>query len=71
MRARIQRQLSRLQRPDYIQGLEVVGVEVGGAAPTLRNWRALPQPSSPIWPQVVFDMSYQGEVLSVGVVVGD
>jgi hypothetical protein len=63
LRARIQRQLSRLQRPDYIQSLEVVGVDCGGTAPTLRNWRALPQPGLAAWPQVLFDMRYQGGVL--------
>lgn len=60
MRSRIQRQLSRLQRPDFITALEVVGVDPGGAAPTLRNIRALPQPEASIWPQVLFDMRYQG-----------
>ena len=60
MRARIQRQLGRLQRPDYIQSLEVVGVDCGGVAPTLRNLRALPQPGAAIWPQLLFDMRYQG-----------
>ena len=60
VRARIQRQLGRLQRPDYIQSLEVVGVDCGGVAPTLRNLRALPQPGAAIWPQLLFDMRYQG-----------
>ncbi len=40
---------------------QVVGVDCGGAAPTLRNLRALPQPSSAVWPQLLFDMRYQGE----------
>lgn len=61
MRARIQRQLCRLQRPDYIQSLEVVGVDCGSTAPSLCNWRALPQPGAAIWPQLLFDMRYQGE----------
>ncbi|PSC69319.1 peptidase zinc-dependent, partial [Micractinium conductrix] len=60
LRARIQRQLGRMQRPEYIQTLEVVGVDAGGAAPSLRNLRALPQPEAAIWPQVMFDMRYQG-----------
>jgi chemotaxis protein histidine kinase CheA len=60
VRVRIQRQLSRLQRPDYIQTLEVVGVDCGGTAPTLRGLRALPQPSAAVWPQLLFDMRYQG-----------
>lgn len=64
MRSRVQRQLSRLQRPDFITALEVVAVDPGGAAPTLRNIRALPQPEASIWPQVLFDMRYQGEAAS-------
>ncbi|KAL4449510.1 hypothetical protein ABPG77_007154 [Micractinium sp. CCAP 211/92] len=60
VRSRVQRQLSRLQRPDFITALEVVAVDPGGAAPTLRNIRALPQPEASIWPQVLFDMRYQG-----------
>lgn len=36
-------------------------MDPGGAAPTLRGIRALPQPEASIWPQVLFDMRYQGE----------
>ena len=104
MRSRIQRQLSRLQRPDFIHSLEVggwmrgcmgvwegeqiplskvltthgclshaaaaaaaagrlqvVAVDCGGAAPTLHNLASLPQPDAAIWPQLVFDMRYEGE----------
>lgn len=39
---------------------QVVAVDCGGAAPSLRNLRALPQPEASIWPQILFDMRYQG-----------
>jgi len=61
MRARVQRQLSRLHTPDYVQSLEVVDVEPGTTAPTFANFAALPMPGSAAWPQIVFDMRYNGK----------
>ena len=40
---------------------QVVAVDCGGTAPTLHNLAALPQPDAAIWPQLVFDMRYEGE----------
>ena len=61
MIARVQRQLSRLATPDYVQALEVVGLDLGCTAPSLANLAALPAPDGALWPQVVFDMKYEGE----------
>lgn len=36
-------------------------MDCGGAAPTLRGLRALPQPGAAVWPQLLFDMRYQGK----------
>ena len=61
VRARIQRQLSRMHTPDYVQSLEVISVEPGASAPSLANFACIPPPSaSAAWPQLLFDMKYHG-----------
>jgi len=44
----------------HLQGIEVVDVDVGCTVPTVRNLRALPTPNAVIWPQVLFDLDYEG-----------
>lgn len=33
---------------------------MGCTVPTVRNLRALPTPNAVIWPQVLFDLDYEG-----------
>lgn len=60
VRARIQRQLSRLHTPDFVHSLEVIMVEPGATAPSVSRFAALPAPRETILPQVLFDFSYRG-----------
>ncbi|KAH7615656.1 hypothetical protein Ndes2526B_g09599 [Nannochloris sp. 'desiccata'] len=61
VRARIQRQLSRMHTPEYVTSLEVVSVEPGCTAPTLSRFAAVSQPAShAAFPQLIFDMKYSG-----------
>ena len=60
IRARVQRQLSRMHTPSYVQTLEVISVEPGTSAPSLKNFAALPQPGDAVWPQLIYDVKYQG-----------
>lgn len=61
VRARVQRQLSRMHTPEYVTSLEVVSVEPGCTAPTLSKFASVPQPDShATFPQLVFDMKYSG-----------
>jgi len=61
VRARVQRQLSRLHTPEYVTSLEVVSVDPGCTAPTLSKFAAVPQPDShAAFPQLIFDMKYSG-----------
>lgn len=61
VRARVQRQLSRMHTPEYVQSLEVISVDPGSTAPTVARFAALPTPSHVAWPQMVFDMRYEGK----------
>jgi hypothetical protein len=61
VRARIQRQLSRMHTPDYVTSLEVVSVVPGCTAPTLSEFATVPQPGGcTAFPQLIFDMKYSG-----------
>lgn len=60
IRARVQRQLSRMHTPEYVQTLEVISVEPGTSAPSLTNFAAVPQPGKAVWPQLIYDVKYQG-----------
>ncbi|KAK9842538.1 hypothetical protein WJX81_005057 [Elliptochloris bilobata] len=48
-----------------LQGIEVIDVDLGSAVPTVRNLRALPTPTAAIWPQVLFDLDYEGGITIV------
>ena len=39
---------------------QVVAVDVGSSVPMIHNVRALPTPTTAIWPQVMFDLHYTG-----------
>ena len=39
---------------------QVVDICVGRSVPEVNNFRALPTPSSAIWPQFLLDISYRG-----------
>ena len=54
-------QLNRLQTPDYVHELTVVSVDLGCTVPTLCNLVALPLPGELVWPQLLFDVRYEGE----------
>eukprot|EP00803_Ostreobium_quekettii_P007298 evm.model.scf_3755.1 EVM.evm.TU.scf_3755.1 scf_3755:1221-5578(+) len=58
--ARIQKKLSELRRPNYVNSLSLVDLELGTNFPVFRNVRALPSPSSVIWPQLLVDVYYEG-----------
>lgn len=57
---RIQKKLSELRRPNYVNSLSLVDLELGTNFPVFRNVRALPCPSSVIWPQLLVDVYYEG-----------
>eukprot|EP00887_Chlorella_sp_A99_P003929 scaffold11.g3929.t1 len=61
IRSRIQRQLDRLHTPDYVHELTCVAVDLGCTAPTLRNFAALPALGEAVFPQLLFDMRYEGD----------
>ena len=36
---------------------------MGSKLPAIHNLRALPTPTTTIWPQAIFDLDYEGRVL--------
>ena len=57
---RIQKKLHELRRPNYVNPLNVVSMDIGINFPVFKNMRALPAPSSVIWPQLLVDVYYEG-----------
>ncbi|CAL8462381.1 g1914 [Coccomyxa elongata] len=65
LQAHIQRKLNVLRIPEYISSLEVVDVDMGCTVPGISNLRALPSPSSNLWPQFLFDIDYNGGLVVI------
>jgi len=59
--SRIQLQLDRIHKPDYVQSLDVIQVDAGSTCPRISNLYSLPSPFPDTkMPQIVFDMKYEG-----------
>jgi len=58
---RIQLQLDRIHKPDYVQSLSIIQVDAGRTSPRISNLYSLP-PTFPDtkMPQIAFDMKYEG-----------
>lgn len=42
--------------------LQVLELDMGGTVPVIRNLRAMPAPNSSIWPQMLFEIEYEGDI---------
>lgn len=58
---KIQMQLHRIHKPEYVQSLNVVRVDAGQTCPRISNILSIASPlSDSCMPQVAFDMKYEG-----------
>ena len=59
--SKIQMQLDRIHKPEYVQSLHVVNVDAGSSCPRISNLFSMPPPfSDSRMPQIAFDMKYEG-----------
>lgn len=57
---KLQKKINGLRRPNFVNPLTLVSMEVGTNFPVIHNVRSLPSPSKVIWPQILVDISYSG-----------
>ncbi|KAK9815183.1 hypothetical protein WJX73_010239 [Symbiochloris irregularis] len=62
VKAHIQRKINELRLPEFIHSIDCLDIDLGSAVPHIANLRALPTPDALIWPQVMFDLAYEGAV---------
>lgn len=60
IKAHVQRKLNELRLPDFIHSIDAMDIDMGSAVPRIYNLRALPTPDTLIWPQIMFDLEYEG-----------
>ncbi|KAK9843022.1 hypothetical protein WJX74_005735 [Apatococcus lobatus] len=59
---KIQAKVNNQRVPEYIQSLQILDLHLGNNVPTISNLRAMPSPSTTIWPQALFHFDWQGEI---------
>lgn len=62
IRAHVQKKMNELRLPDFIHSIDCLDIDIGSSVPHISNLRALPTPDAVIWPQVMFDLEYEGEL---------
>eukprot|EP00884_Botryococcus_braunii_P009237 jgi/Botrbrau1/18314/Bobra.0179s0042.2 len=60
--AHIQKKLNDVRVPSFMDGMQVVEVDVGNNVPVLRNLRVVSDPTRAMWPQFACDFDYTGKV---------
>lgn len=60
LKERIQKKLTGLRRPNFVNPLTLVSADMGTNFPVIHSFRSLPSPSKVIWPQLLMDISYSG-----------